>query len=395
MIVVGGTYRERISFPSTDVMFGSGLKAAATLAKLSRKVKLLSAVSPKELDEAKCLSSTFEISATFFKRQAPITFSYITPLAKPLITGANQKKLELKADGSVVLVFGMLEATTKIKAERLIFDPQSPNDAAIPSNLSEQANRLAIVLNRQEISEITGSKDSEKAGRKLIKKTKAEVVVIKCGALGALVLTSKRSTWIGAHPTEFVWPIGSGDVFSAVFAWAWGEKKYPAVKSAKLASGGAALWCSSKVLPLEKNLEANIKKLNKPIKNRKPMIYLAAPFFSVAETWLVEVTREALLNLGAGVFSPLHDIGRGQDEVAKKDLLGLQKCSTVLALLDGEDTGTLFEVGHAIAQKKHVVAFTTFNESQKFKMLRGSKIKIYNNLSTAIYKAIWAGCEKY
>lgn len=394
MIIVGGTYRERTSYPPTNFLFGSGLKAAASLANLSKNITLFSLVSEEELSEAKCIAATYGITANFLIRKKPITFSYVTPLAKPYISGALQQKISISAKGPVVLAFGMLEATPNIKADRLIFDPQSPSETIIPNNITEQARSLAIVLNSHEINEITGIKDHEKAARKLIKKTRAKVVVIKRGALGALVINSKNATWVGAHPTEYVWPIGSGDVFSAVFAWAWGEKKYSPLQAAKLASAGAAFWCGSNTLQLSKNLPKNLGQLNRAIKPKNTKIYLAAPFFSVSETWLVEVAREALLNLGAQVFSPLHDVGRGQDEVAKKDLIGLEKCSTVLALLDGEDTGTLFEVGHAIAQKKNVIAFTNFNDSWRFKMLRGSEIKIYDNLSTAIYQAIWTGCGK-
>ncbi len=67
------------------------------------------------------------------------------------------------------------------------------------------------------------------------------------------------------------------------------------------------------------------------------MVSLAGPFFTVAERWLVDACRSFLLQAGAEVFSPFHEIGVGGPEVAKQDLDGLRKADVVLALLDGWD----------------------------------------------------------
>jgi nucleoside 2-deoxyribosyltransferase len=87
------------------------------------------------------------------------------------------------------------------------------------------------------------------------------------------------------------------------------------------------------------------------------MVYLAGPFFSLAERWLVETSRAVLAGLGASVFSPLHDVGVGGDEVAAPDLDGLRRADAVFALLDGWDPGTVYEVGWAHREDLPVVGF--------------------------------------
>ncbi len=318
MIIVGGVYSERVGYPPTDELFGSGLKAAAALSNLS-KVTLFSCISKIELAAATSASKTYGFTPKFTTRPHPISFSYVTPLAKPLIVGIPEAKIPITASGNAVLAFGMLEASPKIQAQHFTIDPKSPTDAALSQFRGHNAKNLAIVLNRQEASRIGRANDPKKAGKNIQKRTGANVVIVKHGALGALVLDRSRSSWIGVHPTQSVWPIGSGDVFSGVFAWAWGEKKYSPLKAAQLASAGTATWCSTRVLPLAKDFYRHINKLSPSVQfKRPPKIYIAGPFFSASQVWLLEVVKGALENLGAKTFSPMHHVGRGEEEVAER-----------------------------------------------------------------------------
>jgi len=53
---------------------------------------------------------------------------------------------------------------------------------------------------------------------------------------------------------------------------------------------------------------------------------------------------------GLRVFSPYHDVGIGiGKDVAPKDIEALKRSRAVLAIIDGVDTGTIFEVGYARA----------------------------------------------
>jgi nucleoside 2-deoxyribosyltransferase len=184
-------------------------------------------------------------------------------------------------------------------------------------------------------------------------------------------------------------------VFSAVFAWAWLEENRSAVEAAKLASAGASAWCGQRRLPvgLRPGCQPQDIACGTLLAAREDpvRVYLAGPFFDAGERWLVNLAYHALESLGASVFSPMHDIGLGGDEVAQPDIDGLMSSQAVLALLDGADPGTLFEMGYAAAQSIPRVGYAEQPGQDEYKMLRGLGAFLTNDLSTAVYRAIWAG----
>ncbi len=123
---------------------------------------------------------------------------------------------------------------------------------------------------------------------------------------------------------------------------------------------------------------------------RAPRVYLAAPFFDLPQRWLVELARHSLMGLGAEVFSPLHNVGSGGDEVAAADLDGLRGCSAVLALVDGWDAGTVYECGWASREGIPVIAFGADTSGEDAKMLVGDGAEMHSDLSSAVYRSIWA-----
>jgi nucleoside 2-deoxyribosyltransferase len=77
-------------------------------------------------------------------------------------------------------------------------------------------------------------------------------------------------------------------------------------------------------------------------------VYLAGPFFDLAQVWLIEQARANLREMGLEVFSPYHDIGLGSaNDVVAKDLEGIDASHLVFAIADGLDPGTLYEIGYA------------------------------------------------
>jgi hypothetical protein len=226
----------------------------------------------------------------------------------------------------------------------------------------------------------------------------AEVVVVKDSCRGCLVVTRDAAPIrVSPHPTPSVWPLGSGDVFAAGFAYAWGIGADPA-EAARVASNSAAWWCGTGVkevpasilggAPVADALNGVSPELR--ISEALPTLYLAAPFFTLAERWLVELCRDVLTDLGVIVFSPLHDVGAGGVEVAMQDLDGLKKSDAVLALLDGDDPGTLYEAGWAHGHSLPIVCFSNQASSSGAKMLVGTGAEIHPDLSTALYRAVWA-----
>jgi hypothetical protein len=206
------------------------------------------------------------------------------------------------------LVFGLLESNPQVEAKKIVYDPQRPKGPTLDRNRLK-CEQLAVVLNKHEAKELTQISDPEMAARKIIADYRADVVVVKCGALGARVVDSSGSAWVGALPSSTVWPIGSGDIFSAIFAAAWLEGKKTATEAATLASKAVSTWVSSPdLLPID---PSSFGSFPEPLAKKIPRVYLAGPFFNLGQNWLVDTTRTALENLGAKVFSPLHDVGQG------------------------------------------------------------------------------------
>jgi nucleoside 2-deoxyribosyltransferase len=110
----------------------------------------------------------------------------------------------------------------------------------------------------------------------------------------------------------------------------------------------------------------------------------------LAQRWLVEEARAALQSQGLEVFSPLHDVGRGTAiEVAPADLDGLCGCDRVLALVDGADVGTIFELGYAHAKGIPVVAFAQSMSDEDLKMIVGAGTRVVSDFTTAVFTTAW------
>jgi nucleoside 2-deoxyribosyltransferase len=94
------------------------------------------------------------------------------------------------------------------------------------------------------------------------------------------------------------------------------------------------------------------------------------------------------------VFSPWHDVGHGiASEVVKKDLDALDDSAIVFAVLDGLDSGTLFEIGYAIKKGIPIIAYVENESLESVKMLEGTNCILEKDLTTAVYKCFWKLAE--
>ncbi len=391
LTVIGGTYIEVCHDPYSNELYGSGLRGAIALSGKISGLKLKSCIGSDKLTSAKLVCSAFGVTPSFIEIPKTISFVYNYPLSSPIIYPEQDNVKEpLKFTYSYepyVLMYGQIEGIFSIKAEYLVYDPQS----WVPFNeTNSRAEHLALVLNRSEAVHFCGcteSEDLERIGERLLEKEQAEVVVIKDGAKGAFVIDKTGCNHIPVYDTDTVWPIGSGDIFSAIFTWQWAIEKKNPVESAIMASCFTAQYCETKILPITELYRSYI-----PLKRQKKpkRVYLAGPFFTIRERWLVNELRVKLIEFGNNVFSPFHDVGIGSaEQVVSKDLEALNNSNTVLAIIDGLDAGTLFEVGYARALGKKVIALAENVKQEDLTMLVGSGCTVVSNISTAIYKASW------
>ncbi|EIN02569.1 hypothetical protein WQE_03277 [Paraburkholderia hospita] len=290
----------------------------------------------------------------------------------------------------------MVEGDAIVRAQRAVYDPQNPLRPVTFTANGSSARELAYVINSSEAALLTGFTDESSQLSWLHTNEKATVVVLKQGPHGALASDGTTVTRIPAFKTEEVWPIGSGDVFSAVFAHFWGACGYAPEKAAEIASQSTAYYCDNSVLPIPASLPQAYPALQLSASGGpKRRLYLAGPFFTVSQHWLIDSLRETFIKLGLEVFSPIHDVGNGSpSKVAKADLAGLEKCDVVFAVCDGLDAGTLVEVGYAIAKGIPVVAFTQIEQSDDLTMLIGTGCNVQRDLVTAAYHAVWTALER-
>lgn len=385
MIIAGGSYLEICLRPEWRRLFGSGLRAACAVAPLSPGTQLHTYGFQGWANDIRHSAAAFGAVAHVKQIADAISFSYdhlLSPARQhPAVTNRNAS---IVVKGVAVLRFGFVEGDAVVEGERVVYDPQSGDNQVDFGANGSRAARLALVLNETEAGIVGGSIDVEG----LMRRHNADVAIIKRGPWGATVHEpGQGAVEVPAYRSNSVFKIGSGDVFSAAFALFWAERGLDAVKAADSASRCVAHFVDGHLLPLtEPRNDAEAVRAF-----RSGSVYLAGPFFDLGQRWVIEEAYRTLMDFGLDVFSPLHEVGTGlpADTIARADLQGLRQSSRVLAVLDGADPGTLFEVGYARALDIPVVALAERFNGENLTMITGSNCDVATDFATAIYRILW------
>lgn len=394
--VVGGVYRELCMHPYWDRFFGSGGRAAAALATMKVPVELHTYVDEQAAASFGQEAALLRIRLHTTTVSEAGSFQYTHGLSAPEIRGRGQNP-PIRLQAPKVLRFGMIEGDAIVEAERAVYDPQN---AVAPERFNANgstAGDLALVLNRREACILAGKKpgDDEAAARALAEEENANAVIIKRGPEGALVLDQGEISVVPAYRTQHVWKIGSGDNFAAHFAGAWLHQDLSAHEAASQASLATAYFCEfggGYASP-----EA-LAKFRPPLisvgpswrRRDRPKVYLAGPFFNLQNLWLVEQARNALMEMGLEVFSPYHDVGHGSaEDVVEQDLKAIRESGLMLALVDGLDAGTVFEIGYARALDRSVIVYSERESPEDRKMMEGAGCVMADDFVSAIYQTVW------
>jgi len=394
VIVAGGFYRELCARPRWDKLYGSGGRAVTSIATLSPGSVFHTYACANWIESLRASAAGLGYSVEATPIQEAITFDYLHPMAKPSLFPPKRRRYpSLNVSGDVVLRFGFVEGDAIVQAQRAIFDPQTGAKPISFFQNGSTCDELAVVLNGAEAIKAV-SLELDKAGPALLARWNAAVVVIKMGTQGATVFQHGRDPFrVPAFKSEHVFKIGSGDVFSAVFAHCWGEAGASPEDAALAASVAVSEYVDTRALPFSE-LPTSAGREGYYRDTIQPNVYLAGPFFDLSQRWLIEESLSLLESLGAEVFSPIHDVGYAENvsEVATQDLDGLIASDVVLALADGRDPGTIFEVGYARAldPPKPVVVLAERFHRHEYTMFTGTGCEVTDDFTTALYKAIWA-----
>jgi hypothetical protein len=393
--VVGGSYREVCISPDLVQLYGSGGRAATALATVT-DVTLHTFASRNRLDAAQRMAALggFRLVAT--PSDIDVSFGYIHPLASsqtdpPRGTFTPSDCIEIEASDRTALVFGMHEGRSSVKARTIVYDPQ---DGLLPMPYSRSGcialERLALLMNAGEALKTTGAETLPDAGQMLVSQNAADVAIIKSGPGGAMVFLEGREDphLVPAFRTNAVFGIGSGDIFAAAFTHLWGQLQEDPVQAAEKASRAVSHYVETRSDLLSWEDETTLARM--PVRVIPGKVYLAGPFFTMAQRWLVEEAREQFLGMGLDVFSPIHEVGRGPAEfVAPADLRGLESCDRVFAILDGFDSGTMFELGYARKMGLPVYGYGELIAPEDSKMITGSGCHLIGDFATAVYHTAW------
>ena len=394
--IIGGVYNEICMCPNWHETYGSGGRAASAIARIGADVTLHSYVDSDSQDVISSRSAFegFKFSPVGISKAT--SFSYHHSLENPQIEFGSKNNAPIHINADHVIRFGLIEGDSIVTANYAVYDPQSPSKPVAFEANGSKANHLAVVLNKGEAEHLCGISGAspEQLAQSIIDQKKAEVVIIKLGPLGAFVLDSSGGKLIPAFRTDHVWKIGSGDTFVAIFGYFWMEKNVDPALAAELASKATAYYCQNMGFPTESQL-ANfnpdpIIPSQRYLDGFKPNVYLAGPFFSLAQLWLIDEAKKNLKEMGLVVFSPYHDVGKGSaSDVVHQDIAGINNCDIMLAIGDGLDSGTMYEIGYARAKGKPVILYSENETSDNRKMMEGTNCILCNDYVTSIYKCLW------
>lgn len=400
IVVVGGVYRERCMRPAWREIYGSAGRAASAIGAMGASVSVLSYLDPLAADVLASRGALEGFSTSGSNTDGAITFDYDHGLATPRIFGRGMVEEALKVSAPRVLRFGLMDGDAVVHGQKVVYDPQDAYAPKAFHSNGSTADELALVLNQYEAAMMTGmaNASAEQMAEALIERGRAAAVVIKRGPLGALVHDGSGVTIVPAYRSRSVWKIGSGDNFAAHFAFQWLHEGRSPAESADLASRATAYYCQTRGFATPEMLRTFMPSPITPsgafLEGRRPKIYLAGPFFSLAQLWLIEQARNDLMAAGLEVFSPYHDVGHGSaEDVVQLDLDGINNADLVFAVGDGMDPGTVYEIGYARAKGKPVVAYCENESVENKKMMEGSNCLLCDDYVSSIYETLWAACS--
>ena len=306
MYIVGGSYLEQIHKPYWKEALRVWYKGCGGYRLFEQPRDIADLSVKRGVGRSKAKADALGFTLRDAPRESPISFKYFHSLSRPEITPhptmiRREDSIHIETD-ECILRFGFMEGDAVVKGRTAVYDPQSAFRPEEFSANGSSADQLALVLNSGEAKALSGKACVEDAGPALAKRNKADVVVIKRGPLGCAVFTDGGVSFVPAFRTKRTNLIGSGDVFAAVFAYLWGEEKRDASEAAEKASRAAAFACAYQQMPLPKDYETqeDLEPVTGSLNGKK--VYLAGPFITMPQLWLIEEGLYALRSAGIDVL---------------------------------------------------------------------------------------------
>ncbi|HHF2952392.1 hypothetical protein NDJ01_18095 [Vibrio sp. HS-50-1] len=376
MHIAGGVYRELCSVPVWNTLFGSGGRAAAALSGLTSEVTLYTYLAEEELNSLKHIEN-MGVCLNLVTRLCPIAFSYFHPLSTPCIQPERSSLVEhplIEVVGDAVLRFGFLEGSAKVQGERVVFDPQTwQNQESYYSNGST-AKELAIVLNELELLHKGYGNNVHETAQKVLREERASIVIVKQGPVGSTVFEDNGNvSFIPAYESELVFKLGTGDVFSALFAFYWAKMKLPPVVAADKASRAVSIYSENRLFSFSQSqLEQR-----EPLKTRlSRSVCVEGSLDTIGQRYVLEEIKFLLNELGQKAYCPVLDLDKHID--IRPDV--------VLVVNDNLTSGQIRKVNDFCHSGSKIVVL---DERGLGLDIDYNYDKLTTDLTTSIYSTFW------
>ena len=358
--------------------------------------RLVTVADSSTLEEIAAVLPGVPVDAT--PRLHRIEFVYDTPLSPPrLLMHSSDRDIGVPdVDAEDAVVFGMVDAQPTVRAGRAVVDPQhSLSLQRVGETIT--ADELILVANLREVRSLADNDDLEIAAETILSRTGAVGLVVKAGALGALIFRAGVEVeGIPAIVTPRVFPIGSGDVFTAALAAHYFENGdlVEAARAASRRTAGYVIVRHLRTVELGESLIETVAPTVRSVQD-PPRVYVAASFANPEQRWSGRVVDGGINDIGGHSIYPLRDVGEKQDAraTAQADLANLDACDAVILLADVARTGPFFEAGWATCRGTPIVVMNSDPDPDRYTMLDGTEADLVSDLATAAYRAVWAGLE--
>lgn len=379
MQIAGGLYTETCVVPSWHEEFGSGGRAAAAVSKLSPGSVLHTYARPDKQEGIERLQS-LGLKVKQSPCQNGVAFAYFHPLSTPFMEPSPDQILQnnpIQVVGKAVLRFGFVDGDAIVKAERAVYDPQTYNNPASFFDNGSVAKELALVINEAEAVAVVPHLDALGACREIVSKRHAKVAVLKQGTRGAIVFEDDGSEgFIPAYRSESVFKIGTGDVFSAIFAYYWAEEKRPPSEAANLASRYVSRYAETRYLP---PVAGGAHETMPVGRTRSHSLFLEGKIDTIGRRYTLEEACFRLRELGTNVVCPLIDMSQNNGG-----------CGSLLLLSDQFDQLTRRRCIDATREGQRVTLFLEASDEATTKKILTEEVKVTSDFTTALYHASWS-----
>lgn len=389
MIVVGGTYLEECDWPEWKRIMGPGVRAALAVSEVSPGSELYTYVHEGARPDLDSTMLANGLKAQVRIRSEPISFYYKHPLSSPPKQEPNDLSFvesePWNIEGETVLVFRLLESKVLVNADRAVFELSQRDEEVRRGDIK----KLALIAAENDFLDAFESKAGIRDfAAQTMAAHNADLMIVRTQSGGGVLFDGEVEHSIPAYAASEWFKIGAGNVFCAMFAHYWGEKKMDPLQAADLASRSSANYASTRALPVV--AEDKLPDMDTFDPSSKCKIFVASPCNSMAQQWLLDEALRSFDNLGVETVSP-YELGLDGALVENTDIeTVLRGCNAVLALAEGADIPSVLAVGLARVRELPIVVLAEESKERRLDLWQGTDCEIARDFASAVYRALVA-----